>query len=187
MRVDSNPLRPEEFSVKIRQAFDFKTQKRVKQYLSIRRTCLKCGSEKWIPIKTLRRCLSTHAYIIHGLCITCFNKSKDVKGSKNPQWKGGTKLKDGYVLRYALGHPNTIGKSNYTWDHRLVMEKHIGRYLLPGETVHHKNGIKTDNRIENLELWTSNHGKGIRYDDFTDKELSVLVSFLKNKLNKRQC
>lgn len=74
------------------------------------------------------------------------------QGKNNPQWKGGRyKTIEGYVLIYSPNHPFK-NSSNRVLEHRLVMEKFLGRYLKPTELIHHINGIRDDNRLENLKL-----------------------------------
>ena len=97
--------------------------------------------------------------------LTCANCKVPTSGSSHPGWKGGkTKNAEGYVLVMAKDHPRA-GSSGYVSEHRLVMEAHLGRYLLPGENVHHKNGDRADNRLENLELWSTCQPRGQRIED----------------------
>ena len=72
-------------------------------------------------------------------------------GSNNNFWGGGIKLSQGYVRLYTPDHPcaDSLG---YVAEHRLIVEKRIGRYLKPEEVVHHKNHIRNDNRPTNLQL-----------------------------------
>jgi len=77
-------------------------------------------------------------------------------GERHYAWKGRLVNKDGYVEIHVKGHPYARKHTHYILEHRLVMEAHIGRYLLPGEVVHHINGVKDDNRIENLQLFQTN-------------------------------
>ena len=93
-------------------------------------------------------------------------------GEGHPEWRGGRIVdKSGYIHVFVPDHPecqrvnevrrlNANGKyyrkEKYIQEHRLVMEAHLGRYLLPTEVVHHRNDNKQDNRLDNLELFDSN-------------------------------
>jgi hypothetical protein len=74
------------------------------------------------------------------------------------------KEKDGYKYLLMKNHPNAA-KSGYVAEHVVIMSKFINRPLCKGETVHHKNGIRNDNRLENLELWSHSHPFGQRIED----------------------
>ena len=89
----------------------------------------------------------------------CSKKCKGMgwnpQGSNNWRWNGGRTIHDaGYILIKMPNHPraNYLG---YIREHHLVMEKKLGRYLKAEEEVHHINRNKIDNRIENLQLFSS--------------------------------
>lgn len=80
-------------------------------------------------------------------------KRPELTGQKHPLWKGGRKIsKIGYVSFYQPNHP-FANHDGYVYEHRIMMEKLLNRYLEPKEVVHHINGIRYDNRIENLRLF----------------------------------
>lgn len=75
------------------------------------------------------------------------------KGYKHPNFSGGYLNRDGYRI--------VFGKL----EHRVVMEEFLGRKLEKDENVHHINGVKTDNRLQNLELWNTSQPSGQRIAD----------------------
>ena len=119
--------------------------------------CPSCGQERWQQLRNFERGDST------GLCLSCYNDSKEAKKNRSEARGGypdkteerGKKRHLGYVMvklsKDDFFYPMADSKG-YVREHRLIMAKHLNRCLLPWEVVHHKNGIRDDNRLENLEL-----------------------------------
>ena len=96
------------------------------------------------------------------------NMIKAHKGKTSFAWKGGKHLDaNGYVMVWNPAHPNAKGgrDKSYVAEHRMIMSDHLCRPLLKTEQVHHRNGDRADNRLENLELWTTSQPSGSRIED----------------------
>ena len=106
-------------------------------------------------------------------CGVCRSVSTEANGN----WKGGrTRHKAGYVMVRAPGHPRATS-GPYVFEHILVAEDLLGRHLRDGETVHHRNGVRDDNRPGNLELWTSPQPSGIRVSDAIEWARAILQRY----------
>lgn len=136
--------------------------------------CRVCGKARWVQFYNGQPC-STR-------CLDCANHElgHGKRGAGNPSWKGGkSKDKQGYVLMniqpsdffYPMASHNTI------YEHRLVMAKSMNRCLLPWEIVHHLNGVKDDNRLENLQLLPS------RLTHIVDTQIKRYVNKLENRVS----
>lgn len=107
---------------------------------------------------------------------------KHAKGDKSPSWKGGRRISStGYVEINDFKNPYRRA-NGYIYEHRLIWQKYYGE-IPPGCIIHHINGIKTDNRIENLRLMeTKEHSKFIASQDKIIKKLQEEIIRLKQKL-----
>lgn len=101
-------------------------------------------------------------------------------GERATNWKGGRRVVRGYVWVWnpdAAERMRPGTKKAYVLEHRLVMEQMLGRPLLPEENVHHKNGVRDDNRPANLELWTKHQLPGQRVKDLIEFARWVLETY----------
>lgn len=121
--------------------------------------CPECGKERWLNLRKenangISRCQSCCAKYV------CINWIPHGRGPESPHWKGGRHLQhQGYVLRwiseddpyYSMATHKRRGGGGI-FEHRLVMAQSLNRCLTRQEHVHHRNGVKSDNSLANLEL-----------------------------------
>ena len=123
--------------------------------------CIGCGKERWVM---LHKGNPEHYH-----CRSC-----PPRRDKRHTWKGGRRQNErGYIQIYLYPDDffhSMASATGYVLEHRLVMAKHLNRCLQTWELVHHKNGIKDDNRVENLQL----------INDLGHKQLTIL----EDKINK---
>ena len=115
-------------------------------------------------------CISTAANLRSGKQRSCGCLKREGmsarRGENHPRWKGGRYVdKNGYVTIRCYDYPGDEGKAVSVFEHQAVMAKHLGRPIYNDESIHHKNGQRDDNRIENLELKVSHHGQGQTIED----------------------
>jgi hypothetical protein len=113
--------------------------------------CPKCRS-----VKAKRPCTECGENLTqYGRCRVCANKARTGSGKRR------------YVN--SKGYVELLESDGiYRLEHRLLMEAHLGRGFYPGETVHHKNGVKDDNELSNLELWVTFQPSGQRPEDLLE-------------------
>lgn len=92
----------------------------------------------------------------------------------------GPYRKDGYVV-WRVKQPD--GGVRTLYEHQRVMEGHLGRQLRPGESVHHINGIRDDNHIDNLELWVTPPRSGQRVDDLVQFVVEMYPHLVRRALD----
>lgn len=143
------------------------------------KACRKCGQSfvpSWNTVQYCEGCRNEQCVCQH--CGITFPRQKSTKGlfcstackKQSQAWPVGATKSDskGYTLvKVPEGTPGIFGRTQpWMFEHRFVMQEYLGRPLSEDEHVHHINGNKTDNHIENLELWVRVQPSGTRVSDY---------------------
>lgn len=144
------------------------------------------GREIDVPFRSsrVRDCDVSHCARPHHAAGLCQNHYGQLRRGVNPvgtqmrryapgEWSPWRVTRDGYVRRYR----RVDGVSEYELQHRVVMEEHLGRKLFPGENVHHLDGDRQNNSIQNLELWRVTQPSGRRVIDAVDAAVALLGEY----------
>jgi hypothetical protein len=145
------------------------------QFASGNTWCKRCVTTHEANRRDGRTCSGCDAVITvgsaSGLCVTCFGMSR--RATAPAKYRTG----NGYIqLSAHWDHPNASERGRIL-EHVKVMSDTLGRPLLPGENVHHKNGVRDDNRPENLELWVTSQPSGQRPDDLVAWAYEILERY----------
>lgn len=144
-------LQPDDVAPQWQEYYDFSRQEVRQGNLRIWTTCPGCNKERWTVVHAIRQREQSP------FCQPCWAA---LEGAASHSWAGGRRKSRGYVqIHWDCLPPDEyrqmapmVGTLRYVREHRLVMARHLGRPLCPDEIVHHINGIKDDNRLENLRL-----------------------------------
>jgi hypothetical protein len=163
-------LQPEDFTPEVLQCLDLDTIKYVDGKPRLRGACFDCGRELWLSTSCLRSRKTPPR------CLSCAKKSS-WEARKNNEW-GKTKNAQGYISIKFTAVPEQfreliapmVNPRGYILEHRLVMAIHLQRALDLGEVVHHRDGKRDHNTIDNLQLFITVHhpGHGDYYQDWQE-------------------
>ena len=118
------------------------------------------------PVKARQLCRTCYGYFERGEEPKIFRR----RGTYAKERKIDSK---GYAKWYDPTSPHA-SPSGWVFEHRHVMAEWLGRKLYPGENIHHRNGVRSDNRVENLQLWVSFQPAGQRPSDLVEWAKEIL-------------